>query len=62
MIYLFRPMYFVNHSRRSIALADSYDIIGQLKGLKSCGWSFDDLIEIVESIKKIENYNIVSSY
>ena len=55
-------MYFVNHSRRSIALADSYDIIGQLKALKSCGWSFDDLIEIVECIKKIEGYKIDSMY
>ena len=55
-------MYFVNHSRKSIAFADSYDIIGQLKALKSCGWSFDDLIEIVECIKSFENYKIVSIY
>jgi len=49
-------MYFVNHSRKSIALADPYDIIGQLKALKSCGWTFDDLIEILEHIQSFESY------
>ena len=51
-------MYFVNHSRKSIVLADSYDIMGQLKGLKSCGWTFDDLIQIVETIKGYETYKM----
>ena len=55
-------MYFVNHSRKSISFADSYDITGQLKALKSCGWTFDDLIEILEDIKKIEGYKIDSVY
>ena len=58
-------MLFVNHSRKSIVLANSYDITGQLKSLyRYCGWNLDDLIEIVEEdeIKKFEGYKMDSVY
>ena len=56
-------MYLVNHSRKSIVLADSYDIMGQIKSLnRYCNWTFDDLIQIAETIKEFETYKIESVY
>ena len=56
-------MYFVNHSRKSIVLADSYDIMSQLKSLnRYCKWTFDDLIQIAETIKEFETYKMESFY